>query len=145
MTTKKLVFIFGLLFFFGCAKTGQNMLQKKWFLKAVAVSHADEGSLMDNDSTVQHTSTANKVITDTVRTEGSTDYFDFSDGKNYSAQLMGSNTNGTYQFIEPINKIVRHNESTNITDTLEVNKLSEDTLTLYEKENSLTLFLVSKK
>jgi hypothetical protein len=133
------------LFFIACSTPRQKMLNKKWYLAAVAVSQIVEPNPLDSDSAVAPKNNQGKMITDTLRTEGVTDFFDFSDGKNYSAQLMGSNTNGTYQFNEMANQIIRHNETTNSTDTIQVKKLSKDTLVLYEKENMLTMILLAKK
>src|SRR5580658_6676200 len=123
------------LFFMACSTPQQKMLNKKWYLTAVAVSHTAEPNPLDGDSTATPNSGTDKLITDTLRTEGTTDFFDFSDGKNYSAQLMGSNTTGTYKFNETANEIIRHNETTNSTDTIRIKKLSNDTLVLYENEN----------
>jgi len=139
-------FIISCFFLFtACSTPKQKMLRQKWHLNAVAVTQPVEGSLLDNDSSAQAKHESPKVITDTVRTEGSTDFFDFSDSKNYSAQLMGSATNGAYLYNETTGQIIRHNETTGVTDTIDIKKLSPDTLILFEKENRLTMFLVTTK
>jgi hypothetical protein len=132
------------LFFTACYTPQQKMLEQKWYLTIVAVSPNTEDNPLNNDSITQSKSTTSEIAADTIRAEGN-NFFDFSDGKNYTAQLMGSNTNDTFQFNEVTHHIIRHNETTNITDTIEVKKLSKDTLVLYEKENMLTLILLAKK
>lgn len=121
-----------------CSTPRQKMLHQKWHLSAVAVSQPIEGSLMESDSGQA------KIMSDTIKNSGA-DFIDFSNNKNYNAQLMSTSTTGTYQFDEAAGQIIRHNETTNITDTVEVKKLSADTLILFEKENNLTMFLTAVK
>ncbi len=133
---KLLASVFSLACFYGlvisCSTPQQNLLNRKWYLTEVVTNITPSDSIP-------------AMTTETIRTEGSTDFFDFSDGKNYTAQLMGDTTNGTYQFNKMSKQIIRHNETTNSIDTIDVKKLTKDTLVLYEKENMLKIWLVAKK